>query len=134
MGNVQIPAVPEEQWRELIAQLSDLLLLIEATLRVDQEGGRSRRLSTLKEVMSAAGITADSLAEIQDKEVDLGEGEERPAMLTYVPLSFPRRPVEDAAVWFGRYACDVIQRLSRHLYCCHPGLLDKLGDQGESKQ
>lgn len=125
MSDIQTLAIPEEQWRELLAQLSDLALLIEATMRVDLKGNRSRRLSTLKEVMSAAGITPD----IPDEQIDIEGSHEVSDGFVYIPISFLRHPGENAADWFERYACDVIQLLFRHLSRCHPGLIDQVGHQ-----
>lgn len=122
MAEPQVPAVTEEHWREILRQLSDLLLLIESTIRVDQP----RRLASFKEVMSAAGITPEFLETLPEVEIEMEGDPEAQGGLLYIPVSFSRRPRESVADWFERYACDLIHRLFRHLKRYHPGLEDRL--------
>lgn len=122
MAERQVPAVTEEHWREILRQLSDLLLLIESTIRID----RSRQLTSLKEVMSASGITPESLESLPEVEIDVEGDTGTQGGLVYTAVSFARRPRESIVDWFERYACDLIHRLFRHLKRYHPGLEDRL--------
>lgn len=122
MAERQVLAVTDEHWREILSQLSDLLLLIESTIRIDGPG----RLTSFKEVMSATGMTLEFLDSVPQVEIEMEGVTETQRGLIYIPISFARRPCESIADWFERYACDLVHRLIRHLKRYHPGLADRL--------